>query len=412
MYRVGFKLGTVAAVAAFAALALYIQPATALFDILPFSHLKPGLPQIGYALEASAYPSALPNDGKSQADITVTVVHDSQPAAGLTILGEVLDGGGCLTQKSAVTDDQGVAHFPYRAGLMPAPGQLRFRLQPPAPGSGADSTPAQDAPAAPPPAAAAAAPETAAPATDDALTTKLAIPLAPVTYLDLQLVTPREYAALQNMRQAASVIYTLALSAFPQQLAADGGSMTTVICQLKNISGKPAAGVALTAQLVSGDGQLIPDGKVTDDKGRFYLDFIAGTTPGTAVIRVLEPSSGLTQSIDLTLVKAGPARIKLHYGNPQNVIATREGTYLPCDGTADMPLIAEVTDLAGVPLSGVELKIEILGDATNGWLEVLDPVTDAAGQVEFQYHSGTQPGKVRIRAYVAKGLEDKPGWGP
>ena len=384
--------------------ALCTQRASALLDALPLVHLSPSLPQIGYALEVSAYPSALPNDGRSQADVTVKVQLDSKPAVGVTIQGEVLDGGGSLTQSSQVTNADGVAHFPYRAGLMPSPGKLQFHLKDPAP-----ATPA------PPVAGTPQAPIAPVPATPtpDPLTAKLAIPLAPVTYLDLQLVTPKDYAAMRDRRQAAAVIYALNLSAFPQQLAADGGSMTTVICQLKSaVSGKPAAGVALTAKLVSGDGQLVPDGKVTDEKGRFYIDFIAGSTPGTAVIQVLEPSSGLAQNVDVTLVKAGPARIELKYGNSQGVVANREGTFLPCDGSAAIPLIAEVTDLAGVPLSGVELKIEIMGDATNGWLEVLDATSDAAGQVEFQYHSGTQPGKVRLRAYVAKGLENKPGWNP
>jgi hypothetical protein len=390
MRRAGLKLGALAAIAG---LLLAATPASALLDAFPLGRLSPGLAKPGYLLAVSAYPSALPNDGRSEADITVTVQQDAKPVPDVTVIGEVVDGGGLLTQRSAVTDSNGVAHFPYRSGLMPAAGQLRFHVQPPLPAG----TP--DAPVPPPGDAAAAS-------------TSLAIPLPPVTYLDLQLVTPREYAAMRNQRKAASVVYALALSAFPQQLAADGGSMTTVICQLKSaVNGKPAAGVALTAKLVSGDGQLIPDGKVTDDKGRFYIDFIAGITPGTAVVRVLEPSSGLAQNIELTLVKAGPARIKLHYANPQDVVANREGTFLPCDGSSALPLVADVTDLAGVPLSGVELKLEVLGDATNGWLEVLDATSDAAGQVEFQYHSGVQPGRVRLRAYVAKGLEHKPGWG-
>jgi hypothetical protein len=218
---------------------------------------------------------------------------------------------------------------------------------------------------------------------------------------------------MKQLRSAASAVYKLELSAFPQQLAADGGSMTTITCQLRNTaSGKPAAGVALTAQLVSGDGTVVHDGKVTDAQGRFYIDFLAGSTPGTAVIRVIEPSSGLSQNIDVTLVKAGPARIKLTYGDGAagGVIATREGTFLPTDGASSLPLIAEVTDLAGIPLSGVELKIEILGDATNGRIEVLDEVSDAQGEVEFEYFSGNQPGRVRIRAYAAKGLEKLPNW--
>jgi 5-hydroxyisourate hydrolase-like protein (transthyretin family) len=353
------------------------------FLTLPLGRLAAAVPATTiYELLPQAYPCALPNDGYSESDIAVAVSADGQPAAGVTVLAEVVGGGGSLTVRTAQTDREGVAHFPYRAGLMPAPSQLRFRVQ--------DAAPALPG----------------VPASDASLT----IPLAPVTYLDVQLVTPEEYERMKELRNKAAAIYTLGLRAFPQQLAADGGSMTTVNCELKTVMGKPAAGVALTAKLVSGDGQLIPDGKVTDGQGRFYIDFIAGLTPGLAVIRVTEPSSGLSQDIEITLVKAGPARIKLANAAPQSIIATREGTFLPTDGQSSLALVAEVTDLAGIPLSGVELRIEIMGDATNGRIDILDAVSDAQGRVEFEYFSGNQPGKVRIRAYAAAGLEELPGW--
>jgi hypothetical protein len=389
MTKVRFKLGLVGAIAATMCCGLLLTSAARVdswFLGLPLGRLAAGLPlAASYELLPQAYPCALPNDGYSEADVTVKVSRDDKPAAGVTVLAEVLDGGGSLSSRSATTDSEGVAHFPYRAGLMPAPGELRFRVQE-------------------------GLPSITLPSADESGSAKLTIPLAPVTYLDVRLVTPAEYEQMKALRSAAAAIYTLSLSAFPQQLAADGGSMTTVTCQLKTALGKPAAGVALTAQLVSGDGMVIPDGKVTDAQGRFYIDFLAGSTPGTAVIRALEPSSGLAQNIDITLVKAGPARIELSYGGAPGVISTREGTFLPTDGASSLPLVAEVTDLAGIPLSGVELKIEIMGDATNGRIEVFDEVSDAQGQVEFEYFSGNQPGKVRLRAYAAKGLEKLPGW--
>lgn len=388
MFRVGDKRGLRTALLVLGAALIVVALTSSSLNIaflgIPFGRLAAGLPLSAYELQPQAYPAALPNDGYSEADISVKVLHGDKPAEGVTVLAEVVDGGGSLTSKSATTGSDGLAHFPYRAGLMPAPGELRFRVK--------DETPA------------------ALPLPVDN-SAKLTIPLAPVTYLDVQLVTPAEYELMKTLRTKASVIYTLNLNAFPQQLAADGGSMTTVTCELKSPDGRPAAGVALTAKLVSGDGQLIPDGKVTDSQGRFYIDFLAGMNPGTAVIRVTEPSSGLSQNIDIVLVKAGPARIELNYGDSAGVISTREGTYLPTDGMSSLKLVAEVTDLAGIPLSGVELKLEIMGDATNGRIEVFEAISDAAGEVEFEYFSGNQPGKVRIRAYAARGLEALPGWG-
>jgi hypothetical protein len=380
MFRTEAKLAALAIAAALYAFAS-VRPALALFEALPL--LKAAMPATtsSYLLEASAYPSALPNDGRAEAELTVKVVQDGAPACGVTVAGIVTDGGGALRDKTAVTDADGVAHFAYRAGMMPFEGKLSFEVKP----TDASALPAEPV--------------------------ALTIPIAPVTYLDVQLVTPEEYERLKNLRTKASAIYKLSLTCFPQQLAADGGSMATVCCELLNMLGKPAVGVALTAKLASGDGTILQSEKVTDGSGKLYVDFIAGLTPGMAVIRVTEPSSGLSQNIDLTLVKAGPARIKLRYGGEGSPVADRLGTYLPADSVTELPLVAEVTDLAGVPLSGIELRLEVLDLPANGWLETLDCKSDGRGQVRFTYHAGSQPGKVRLRAYAASGLEKLPGWG-
>ena len=56
-----------------------------------------------------------------------------------------------------------------------------------------------------------------------------------------------------------------------------------------------------------------------------------------------------------------------------------------------MAMVAKVTDLIGLPLSGVELRLEII-DYGTGWLEVFDPVSDAAGEVRFTYYAGSRTG--------------------
>jgi 5-hydroxyisourate hydrolase-like protein (transthyretin family) len=374
MSRVEVKLAAVAIAAALCA-GLSMRPALALFEAIPL--LKPVNPEAAatYLLKASAYPSALPNDGRAEAELTVKVEHDGAAVAGVKVAAAVLDGGGALRDKTAITDQDGVARFSYRAGMMPFEGRLSFELL------STDQT--------------ARAPEPV----------ELVIPIAPVSYLDIQLVTPEEYERLKNLRTRAAAIYKLSLSCFPQQLAADGGSMATVCCELRDVLGKPAVGVALTAKLASGDGTILQSDKVTDASGKLYVDYIAGTTPGTAVIKITEPSSGLSQNIDLTLVKAGPVRIKLRYGGEGAPIANREGTFLPADSVTELPLVAEVTDLAGVPLSGVELRLEVLDSPANGWLETLACKSDGRGLVRFTYHAGSQPGKVRLRAYAATGLD-------
>jgi hypothetical protein len=142
---------------------------------------------------------------------------------------------------------------------------------------------------------------------------------------------------------------------------------------------------------------------MTDSKGEFQFFYVAGFMPGMVTVQVLEPSTGLVAAQDLLLVEAGPARVALFHTDPRNGLQKREGALLPADGAAELPVLAEITDLAGIPLAGVELRIEVL-DSSNGWIELLDAVSDAQGQVQFVYHAGSHTGSVRLRAYISAGL--------
>ncbi len=318
-------------------------------------------------MEARSYPQALPNDGYSEATISVQLLSAGEPVSERVVQAEVAMGDGFLGYSEAVTNSDGVAMFSYRAGLMPEPGVVKVH-----------------------------APEAG-------LETMVKIPLAPVTYLDVNLVTPEEYAAHRQRQVSAAPIYTLNIGAFPLQLAADGRSLSTITATLKHTDGKPAAGVPLTAEIISGEGSLDVDQVATDKQGKFTFNFSPGFLPGTATIRVLEPSTGLVAAVDIVLVEAGPARVQLYYLDPFAALKSREGAILPADGSTGLELVAEITDLAGIPLSGVELKLEVL-DQPNGWLECLDPVSDASGEVTFTYHAGAVTGPVRLRAYIADGL--------
>jgi 5-hydroxyisourate hydrolase-like protein (transthyretin family) len=320
-------------------------------------------------LSADCYPQALPNDGRSQAMISITALAEGQPAAGEVIRAEITRGDGSLEFVEAVTDEDGVAQFPMRAGMMPEPTEIRF--------FGGTETSA----------------------------TTVAVPLAPITYLDVQLVTPEEYAKHRARQASAAPIYQLRLSTFPEQLAADGGSLATVHATLiHTATGKPAPGVPLTAEIISGEGSLSFNEKMaTDSNGEFSFYFVAGMTPGTASIAVIEPSTGLTVATDILLVEAGPARVELLYLDPFSGTASLEGALLPADGMTALPLTARITDLSGMPLSGVELRLEIMNDA-GGWVELLDPFSDVSGEINANYYAGTVTGKVRLRAYICSGI--------
>lgn len=319
-----------------------------------------------------SHPQALPNDGRSEAVIEVALTAASQPVAGEVVKAKVDSGGGFLLTTQATTDASGIAKFQYRAGLMPEAGRINFSLS-----------------------------------EEHAAQLAIEIPLAPVAYIDVELLTPDEYKAHRQRQVSAAPIYKLEVNGFPEQLACDGGSLCSLSAKLTTIDGKAAPGVPLKVDLVSGEGSLQLEKTVTDSSGKITFYFTAGYTPGTATLRVVEPSTGLTAAFNIVLVKAGPARIELGYMDPLYPSLAHEGALMPADGITGMPMVAKVTDLLGLPLSGAEVKIELL-DSHNGWLEVLDPVSDAQGLVEFTYYSGGQPGKVRLRAYVANGMKLDP----
>ena len=102
------------------------------------------------------------------------------------------------------------------------------------------------------------------------------IPLAPVTYLDVLLVSAEEYQAHLDRQAAAAPIYTLTATAFPEQLAADGGSLATLNACLMHTDGSPAPGVPLMAEIISGEGELIIEETATDSSGQWQGRLGAG----------------------------------------------------------------------------------------------------------------------------------------
>lgn len=319
-------------------------------------------------LTADSYPEALPNDGRSEATISVQLTGtDGLPLSGVKVAAHVDKGDGYIARQDAVTNESGSASFIYRAGLAPVAGEVSVT------------------------------------AIESGVAASIAIPLAPVSYLDVTLLTPAEYERYRQRQVAAAPIYKLSANVFPDQLAADGGSLGMISATLTMADGKPAPGVPLQAELLSGDASVTPKEKATDPHGRMSFYFVAGRVPGTATVRIVEPSTGLAAAVDVLLVQAGPCRIELSYLDPLRSAFAREGAVLPADGITSLPIVARVTDLAGIPLSGVELRIECL-EAEGGWIELFDPVSDAAGEVEFAYCTGTTTGRARIRAYAADGL--------
>lgn len=322
---------------------------------------------------ATAYPQTLPNDGRSECEITVSAKDDAgQPAAKVEVQAVVREGDGILRERSLTTDDKGSAIFHLRVGISPRPVKIEI--------SDAGGTKVQE----------------------------LTVPLAAVSYFDLLLVTPEEYAAHKKRQASAAPIYKLALDVFPQQLAADGGSSAHATATLTfTADGRPAPGVPLRAEVSGSAGRVYTSQPATDSSGRMSFYFTAGRTAGTATLRIIEPSTGLTTSASILLVEAGPARIEIAVDDQSAIGTDHDGTMLPADGYTGLPLKIKVTDLYGSALSGVEVKLEVM-DLGSGWIELRDPVSDSFGEVRAVYHAGSSTGKMRLRAFAAAGLPSNP----
>jgi hypothetical protein len=291
-----------------------------------------------------AYPEALPNDGRSESTISVQLTGEGgQPLAGVKVAAHVDKGDGYIPRQDAVTDELGSATFTYRVGITPVSSEISVV------------------------------------AVESGIETHVAIPIAPVSYLDISLLDPQEYQKYRDRQTSAAPIYKLDLNVFPDQLAADGGSLAIINATLRMADGKPAPGVPLMAEMLSGDAMVSGKEKATDSSGRMSFYFVAGRVPGTATENI-EPSTGLVAAVDVQLVESGPCRIELSYLDPLRSSLSREGAVMPADGITSLPIVAQVTDLFGLPMPGIELRIEAL-EGQEGWVQVLDPVSDAAGEV-------------------------------
>lgn len=323
---------------------------------------------IPVSIAAAAYPQALPNDGRSEATITAEIkAATGEPLPGLKIRGALDFSDGILREREVVTERDGRAQFHYRAGLSPRPARIVLSCA------------------------------------EGNLQSTVEIPLAAVSYIDLLLVTPAEYEAHRRRQASAAPIYKLELSVFPDQLAADGGSTAHATATLTFTDGRPAPGVPLKAEVSGSDSRVTAAQQATDSTGRLSFYFTAGRTAGTATLRVVEPSTGLTTSATILLVEAGPARVELLIADQGALGTDHDGALLPADGYTELPLKIRVTDLYGSGLAGVEVRLEVL-EMGSGWVELRDRVSDSFGELDAVYHAGSSTGAVRVRAYACAGL--------
>lgn len=137
-------------------------------------------------------------------------------------------------------------------------------------------------------------------------------------------------------------------------------------------AGNVLPGASVTFAVVSGSATVTADAGVTDADGLLAASVTLGNTPGPVVISATCSACSTTPAVSFTATVSSPAALDKVSGDGQI-------------GTVSNPLnsrfVVAVRDNSGIPLSGVQLDVEI----TNGSGASLSPAgpyqTDANGQL-------------------------------
>ena len=200
------------------------------------------------------------------------------------------------------------------------------------------------------------------------------------------------------------------ISVDPETLSvvgAGGQTSSQIVCEVRDGSGKPvdtqhAAQIEFEIISDPGGGAYIhPPTDVTDDSGRVYTTFYAGTDAGVATIEAgFATGSGSIILPEILIYQTGePASITLVSLEYDSVAV--QGT-----GANEATTVTFVVrDQGGSPISGIQpvaVNFEILGSTGGGeYLYPESDTTDGQGQVSTTLNSGTVAGTVQLRAYLA-----------
>ncbi|MEP0815180.1 MAG: Ig-like domain-containing protein [bacterium] len=311
-------------------------------------------------------PAMLPADGKTEATIVLKLTDaNGAPLAGRRVSFYLEDGYGRLTTTFPNTDDKGTAEALYVAGRTAKTAVVR--------------------------------------ATDEisGKSARIAIPTSISAQIQLELVEPSRFISTWIKRQTATQLYTMDVEIFPERLVADGFSTSRITVRLYNLDGTYASGVPIVIRMISGDGELIRDRQTTDTNGVLEAFYRAGERPGTTIIEVTEPVTGLTQTVEIPILEAGPAKIKLYFSNRDGRLF-EEAAKLPADGITSITIVAQVLNLVDTPVPNVDVMFSLAEEL--GAIEVLESTTDPEGKVYATFKPGTQTGIETITAFLVSSL--------
>ena len=163
-----------------------------------------------------------------------------------------------------------------------------------------------------------------------------------------------------------------------QQLAAP------IVVQVTDAGGNLLANVPVSFQVVAGTATLSNVSSVTDSNGFAQATVTLGGTPGPGQIKVSVGALSRTFTFLVTVQTGGIAIVS---GNGQTTLVNT---------AFGQPLVVQVTDQQGRPLSGAQVAFAVTsGSATVGTPSVL---TDANGRASTTLQAGPNAGAITVSA--------------
>ncbi len=306
--------------------------------------------------------ATVPADSETEAAITVRLTDaEGAPVSGRRLALLLFEGDGSVIPDEPVTDAEGVALFTYRAGRLAITNH--FELLDLNSGERLEFT----------------------------------LPTSLTAEVTVELVEPSVYASRVASAMARPDVFDLALTAFPEALPADEVSSSRLTAYLTYKDGRPAAGFPVKFMIASGSGSIAQEQELTDRDGYITAFYRVSNRVGMVVIEAVELTTGERASVEITVVEAGPAKLKLWLEDDAGGFF-EERAVLPADGVSSFVVVAQVLSLVDTPIAGAKVRFKLADQL--GFLEVLEAETDGNGCIHAIYTAGTFAGTERIIAYL------------
>ncbi|WP_212637720.1 Ig-like domain-containing protein [Desulfocicer vacuolatum] len=185
------------------------------------------------------------------------------------------------------------------------------------------------------------------------------------------------------------VVGTIALTADPTLIPADGTGSTTIDALINDTTGTPIPQgqlVVFTTTLGTfADGSTRYELSTADDTGRIITSLNAGIVPGFAVVTA--SAGGISQSVVVTLASMDASDVG-------NILIDADPTVIPANGGSSSTLNITINDTAGNPVvSGHPVYVSTdLGTFANGNTSIELATTDDSGKLVTSLNAGTTPG--------------------